>query len=376
MRRLLFGFGQIVILAGLCLAVAAAEEPTRSAIVVDATGVTTEVIVEYGDFLVRTKNFDVTILLNKVISIQTQGQTATVRYLCWGKETAITGELRDREWFSGKSDFGDFRIKPDKLRQLTFKTPPVKAKGEEVPAYDSVLVFADGQTMEAAEVEAAGPAAARFRGFGIVLRTKSFDVLIPLEKVISIQIQGQTAEVRYVWWGKETAITGQMPEQRIAGKGDFGAFGVDTSAGRLRRVTFTTPRALAEKGEVPAYDAVLVLMDGTRLPVADLRKVDHYHYTYSDGYFTRGGWSYGSRENFEFLRGESEATVRLTDLKTLQFRPGKKVTVTLKNGNSSTGQYSDEGSSGVIGFSGTCEKGDLFIDVKDIRAIEFGPPQE
>ena len=248
----------------------------------------------------------------------------------------------------------------------------------------AVILDTTGVSTEVTELDAPDQLAEfGFASLGaVVVQTENFLVAIRLRSVKSIDRKGQTAEVQYVVWGKESAITGVLLDRKITGKSDFGAFSLETS--QLRQLTFKSPPLFAAREQAfpypiaidkaPAYDATLVLTDGTKVPVARLARFATYFST--KGYLIGGETQYRENADVRFLRGQSLVAIEFTALRTLQFGPGESITVTLKNGNTTTGQISEREDDRVDGFTGIYEKGFFFIHARHVKAIQFGPVQE
>lgn len=246
--------------------------------------------------------------------------------------------------------------------------------GVEAQERTAVIVDKAGVTSEVTEISVSGDFS-RFdeaSGEGIVIGTKMFEIAIPIGNLISVEVKGKSAEVRYQWMGYEKTISGELGSETFKGKTDFGEFKLNS--GKLKRLTFKEGPTVMKEEKPLTYDATLVLTDGTKIPVANLKR--HDSYWSSKGYLIGGRTRYYHYTDFSFLKGESLLTVPFENIKTIEFGPGSKVDVTLKNGKSATGKLSDEDNAGVDGFTGLCDEGEFFINPEHVKAIEFGAAQK
>jgi len=247
--------------------------------------------------------------------------------------------------------------------------------GIEAQERTAVIVDKAGVTSDVTEISFSGDFSRFYKVFGksIVIGTKTFEIAIPICNLISVEVKGESAEVRYQWMGYEKTISGELVSETFKGKTDFGEFKLNSS--KLKRLTFKEGPTVVMKEEKPlAYDATLVLTDGTKIPVANLKR--HDSYWSSEGYLIGGRTRYHHYTDFRFLRGESLLTVPFENLKTIEFGPEGKVDVMLKNGKSATGKLSDEDDAGVDGFTGLCDEGEFFINPDHVKSIEFGATQK
>jgi hypothetical protein len=59
-------------------------------------------------------------------------------------------------------------------------------------------------------------------------------------------------------------------------------------------------------------------------------------------------------------------------IRKLEFSAGDTVTVTLKNGNTTSGKLSNVEDARVDGWTGETEQGYVFLEPSLVRAVEFG----
>ncbi len=212
----------------------------------------------------------------------------------------------------------------------------------------------------------------------IGVSTSIFEIAIPLDSVISIKAKGGSVNVRYQYRGKEKTIIGKLMPGKFRGKSDFGDMEFSTS--KLSKLTFKEPPIPSAEKEIASFDATIVLTDGSKVPVANLKR---YYVTMEEKLFTTTigvekayKLVFNHKDDIRFFRGESLATVGFEKIKNITFQPDKKVTVTLKNGKQATGTLSTEDEDDVYGFTGIYEKGDFFIEPNHVKAIDFGATGE
>lgn len=153
----------------------ASDYQLRSATVVDASGMTSEVKelnvegeyknvfanIFYGTqgrkIVMHKKPFYLGIPLSTIISIDVKKKTCTVKYSIGYQEREISGEFIGFGAFSGKTDFGDFKLDMNKLKKLTFNERPSAAKSETEAnkslTYDTTLLLKNGKRLPVANFE-------------------------------------------------------------------------------------------------------------------------------------------------------------------------------------------------------------------------------
>jgi hypothetical protein len=277
----------------------------------------------------------------------------------------------------------------------------------ETQALDRRAVVTDtsGVSTELAEVAAASPTPGwqgvellrhltyRTRGGHLVVYTKPFVLGIELRQVRSLRAtgkrfeftelfqfepmtvvsqssRGREFEVRYVWQGRDTVISAALAEGIITGKSDLGDFSLPTM--QLRALTFRTPPSSGAGESVPgprAFDTVLILTDGTRVPVADLRRFTSYFS--SKGYVSGGEMVRATARNLAVVRGESHTVVSFDNITTIESGRRDSVRVALKNGSTGTGTLPESGEWAMPAFAGLCERGRFLLSREQVRSVQF-----
>lgn len=230
-----------------------------------------------------------------------------------------------------------------------------------------------------------------------------FRIAIPPENLISVEVEGENCVVTYRWMGRRQTISGMVASKRIGGESDAGY--VSRELDNLKKLTFKEePHVM--KGEIPpAYEATLVLADGTRVPVAKLIRISAQPYAAAPLSGAPEGIAFEPHNDLGFLRGETAPTIRFEDIKSMEFPTENSITLTLKRGIKHT-QIQDEkdNSQGnkdedflldalkdlgegrrdtsktflknwAYGFTGICSKGYFFMQGKHVKAIEFSVDQ-
>ena len=76
--------------------------------------------------------------------------------------------------------------------------------------------------------------------------------------------------------------------------------------------------------------------------------------------------------DFRFMRGEASAILGFAAIHKLEFSAGDAVSVTLKNGNNTSGKLSNVQDASVDGWTGETEQGYVFVAPSSVRVVEFG----
>ena len=201
----------------------------------------------------------------------------------------------------------------------------------------------------------------------LVVDTGTFEICIPFGYVVSVVQTDGLSSVKYVLKGQEFTAKGKLGTGSLQGKSDFGGFSISTA--NIRRIDIKSPPAPGEGYEVSGspVPATLTLLDDSMVPV--LRLHCFFRYFSTEGYIMGGEWKTITTETIEFMRGESKTSVAMRDIAKVDFGANDTVSVTLKNGKSTTGTLAQDYV--AAGFCGTFEKGYFFIDKKRIKSIEF-----
>lgn len=200
----------------------------------------------------------------------------------------------------------------------------------------------------------------------IAFSAEPFDIAVPMDRLVSIEAEGDKHTITYVWRGKEVSLTGSLFSGEFTGKSDFGD--LKLSAGKLKSLKFDIAPKPADKPEKPSGVATLTLADGTTVHVDSLKRRDSY-------YSIMGRCTHYRRyTDFRFLRGDSLATVSFDKIKQIDLTGEKGVTVVLKNGKKASGTLSSEKGADIDGWTAVSEKGELFLSKKQVKAIDFAEP--
>ncbi len=147
MKKMFLG---ILVLVLLCPVRLMAQEP-RVAVIEDVSDVTSEVSeivvsvyfykdakkftfpeVQYSDNLkyvvLSSDLFDVAVPVDSIVSLEAREGLFEMRYLWNGQEILSQGKPVNQETLQAKSDFGDYKIKLEKVKRLSFKQPPLSAE--------------------------------------------------------------------------------------------------------------------------------------------------------------------------------------------------------------------------------------------------------
>jgi hypothetical protein len=154
----------------------AADQHKRRAVVVDRSGVVSEVselrltegydytynniwwgqynssTESYAKMAIETPPFYIAVLVRSLVSIDVKGKIWNVTYRWDGCDKTISGNFAGGGSFTGKTDFGAFKLDSKNLKQLKFKGPPTSvAKGCRRP-YDATLILRGGAKVPVADL--------------------------------------------------------------------------------------------------------------------------------------------------------------------------------------------------------------------------------
>jgi hypothetical protein len=245
--------------------------------------------------------------------------------------------------------------------------------------------------------------------FCLTVLTGTFEVAIPPENLICVEVKGENCEIRYQWMGREQTISGKVTSNKIVGKSDVGYVSLEFD--NLKKLTFKGVPAITQEQKPASYETTLVLTDGTKVPVANLKRISSQSYSAVPLSGVKAGTVFELYNDVGFLQGETAPTIRFEDIKSMEFPTGNTIILTLKQGIKDTGNEpkKDAGNEGkkdadfdfimgdlddfdfgegksdtgklspknwAYGFTGIYSKGWFFIHGKHVKAIEFGVEQQ
>jgi hypothetical protein len=244
--------------------------------------------------------------------------------------------------------------------------------------------------------------------FCLTVVTDTFEVAIPPENLISVEVKGENCVVIYQWMGQEQTISGKVTSNIIGGKSEVGY--VNWKFDNLKKLTFKENPGVMKEEKPPSYETTLVLTDGTKVPVANLKRISSQPYSAVPLSGVEAGTVFELHNDVGFLRGETAPTIKFEDIKSMEFPTENSITLTFKQGINDTrnegesddnkgesdddldfllgdlddldidfGEESDTGKlspkNWAYGFTGINRKGYFFIHGKHVKAIEFGVEQ-
>ena len=245
--------------------------------------------------------------------------------------------------------------------------------------------------------------------FCLTVLTGTFQVAIPPENLISVEVEGENCDIRYQWMGREQNISGKVASNKIVGKSDVGYVSLEFD--NLKKLTFRGVPAITQEQKPASYETTLVLTGGTKVPVANLKRISSQSYSAVPLSGVKAGTVFELYNDVGFLRGETAPTIKFEDVKSMEFPTGNTIVLSLKQGIKDTrskgesaarnegkkdadfdfimGDLDDfdfgEGESDTgklspknwaYGFTGIYSKGWFFIHGKHVKAIEFGVEQQ
>ena len=243
--------------------------------------------------------------------------------------------------------------------------------------------------------------------FCLTIVTDTFQVAIPPENLISVEVKGENCEVIYQWMGKRRNIAGRVASKLIGGESSVG--NVTREFHNVRKLTFKHDPAVMKLEKPLPYDTTLVLTDGTKVPVAKLLRVSSQPYPAAPSSGVDKGTVFDLYNDVGSLRGETAPTIKFEDVKSMEFPDENTLTLRFKQGFTETddkveteggtrergksdGDFlvkaldeleEDKGDAGkflpknwAYGFTGIYSKGYFFIPGKLVKSIEFGTGQK
>jgi hypothetical protein len=242
-----------------------------------------------------------------------------------------------------------------------------QASGGPAPGRTAVIVDSEGISTEVRGIHTEND---DFVSADLVeVETSSLTIGIPIGSLISIETERDIATAKYTWRGQSYAASGTLPFKGVHLKGTsaFGSF--DLVLQDVRRVTFNEAPAPNTATRPLPSESVIVLLDGSRVPVARLRAVHRFRGPY-------GFYSTRASEVLELRRGAGAIALEFQKIARLDFsqeQGGEQkisgpVNVTLAGGATSAATW-DSGD--LWGFTGEFERGYLFIRPQQLKAVEF-----
>lgn len=235
----------------------------------------------------------------------------------------------------------------------------------------------------------------------LVVITETFDVLIPDANLISIEYIGdgiknkRIFDVSYYWMGEKKMISGNLVDLQLTGQSDFGGFSI--SSNELKQLRFSQISDKIKQEEEFNSDGYITLRDGTKLEFGE-RSIGWTEYTLkrhvshlvrhkktlpqnaTDMMLEQHRYEWVNEmynsynKSIAFDRGKSQGLVEFKDLKSIEFEGenNRDIIITLKNGKSTEAQINESKDyrdfDGLVGVS---EKGEFYIERKNIRIVHF-----
>ena len=242
-----------------------------------------------------------------------------------------------------------------------------QASGGSAPGRTAVIVDSEGVSTEVRGVHAEND---DFVSADLVeVDTSSLTIGIPIASLISIDTENNIATARYAWRGELYTASGTLPFKGVHLKGTsaFGSF--ELGLQDVRRLSFNEAPAPSTATQPLPSKGAIVLLDGSRVPVARLRAVHRFRGEY-------GFYSTRASEVLELRRGAGAIALEFQKIARLDFvqeQGGEQkisgpVSVTLSSGSTSTATW-DSGD--LWGFTGEFERGYFFIRPQQLKAVEF-----
>jgi hypothetical protein len=221
---------------------------------------------------------------------------------------------------------------------------------------------------------------------GIAIITGPIVVLIKGQNILSIENTGgetknkRIFDVSYYWMGEKKMISGILVKTSFSGKSDFG--NINLSSEKLKTLRFSQVSDKITQKEEFHPVGYIILRDGTKFEFKNLKRHNRYAQPFKklvkeDAIRRYYETVYKEADEYSFFipfyRGESNVEVAFRDLKSIEFEDQgvKNILVTLQNGNSTKGKLRDPGSAGTKGFNGVFEKGEFYVEIKNIKTVHL-----
>ena len=147
-----------------CYSTVIGQKTEQTAVIIDQSGMSTELknikiseqadkYYKYFNDLIITEMMDVVIPCTHLIAIESSGEGVEnkgkfeVSYKWLGEKKRVSGNLADLK-FSGQSDFGNFSISSQDVKQMTFSQASDKATQKEKFTPKGYLTLKDGTNLE------------------------------------------------------------------------------------------------------------------------------------------------------------------------------------------------------------------------------------
>jgi hypothetical protein len=221
----------------------------------------------------------------------------------------------------------------------------------------------------------------------LLISTATFELAIPLRAISSVrQLGGAAWLVTYQGAEGEATVTGSLATTaELSGSSDFGTFTLPLA--KLRRLEYQKPGIAAKPAKRPEvhdqeghlraanFDAVLTLVDGTRLTATQLRRNEVSATRISDpALLTRPDYAIvcTNYTDLQLVRGETLQTIPFENVKSLDYFSDARVRVTSRSGLEAEMKVARRSEETLEGFNGTCSKGDFYVPLKFVKSITFG----
>ena len=103
-----------------------------------------------GCFSLTMPDYELAIPVDRIVSVVVSGKAAKVIVDWRGQQRTVSGTLKGS--LTGKSDFGDFELVAEKIRQLAFKSPPAEQQAAR-SGQSGTLLLKNGQQIQLAAIE-------------------------------------------------------------------------------------------------------------------------------------------------------------------------------------------------------------------------------
>lgn len=221
----------------------------------------------------------------------------------------------------------------------------------------------------------------------IVVATRSVELAIPIQAITAIDEAGnETWDVKYQTTNGEALASGELAATAtLSGNSEFGVFTLPLV--RLKHLVFQQPGAAATPAKRPpifgsdghirsdSFTGVLTFTDGSRLPVASLRRNEVYASQVTDpSLLTQPLYALvcSNYTDFRLIRGETLQIIPFENVKSVQFFPDDAAVVKTVRGAEANMKLPVRSDETLEGFTGASIKGDFYVPLKLVTSIALG----
>jgi hypothetical protein len=202
----------------------------------------------------------------------------------------------------------------------------------------------------------------------IIVNAGAYYIAVPVNSLLSFTQASDSITIVYFLNGKQISLQGRIfGNHKAHAESDFGR--IELTLERIRKINVTTPPMPPKFIPLSHQDATVSLSDGSVISVTDFIRVSH-EYTDLSIYGGFGKlWNANANYDIAFLRGDSTARIKFSDISKLTIDKNRIITVYLTKGTSYSGKIPPSDIDGIDGFSCYFEKGYCYIPPNNVVSV-------